>query len=79
MTRPDGVNLSTHTASLAVINGRPSANTTVKKLRSWSAIAKTLLLEAHSVCSPPLPAKAAMPLHAAMHQALFTALITPPY
>ena len=69
MTRPDGINLSTHTASLAVINGRPSANTTVK----------TLLLEAHSVCSPPLPAKAAMPLHAAMHQALFTALITPPY
>ena len=79
MTRPDGINLLTDTASLVAINGKPSANTTVKILRSWHATAKTLLLKAHSVYSPPLPAKAAMPLHAAMHQALCTALITPPY
>ena len=79
MTRPDGINLLTDTASLVAINGKPSANTTVKILRSWNATAKTLLLKAHFTCSPLLPAKAAMPPHAAMHQPLCTALIIPPY
>ena len=40
MTKPDGVNLLTDTASLAVINGEPSSNTTVKK---------TSQLERHSI------------------------------
>jgi len=77
MTKPDGINLLTDTASLQGINGEPSANTTVKKSRIWSDTAKTSLPEVHSACLPLLPAKAATPLHVAMHQALRTALMIP--
>jgi len=31
MNKPDGINLLTDTTSLAAINGKPSANTTVEK------------------------------------------------
>jgi PPOX class probable FMN-dependent enzyme len=40
MTKPHGVNLLTDTASLVVINGEPSSNTTVKKISQ---------LERHSI------------------------------
>ena len=78
MTKPDGINLLTDTASLIAINGEPSANITVKKSRNWNGTVKTSLPEVHSACLPPLPAKAAMPLHVAMRRALCTALMTLP-
>jgi len=43
MTRPDGINLLTDTASLAVINGKPSANTTVKKITQLERHSKNFI------------------------------------
>ena len=43
MTRPDGINLLTDTASLAVINGKPSSNTTVKKITQLERHSKNFI------------------------------------
>jgi hypothetical protein len=37
MTKPDGINLLTDTASLIAINGEPSTSTTVKKNHATGA------------------------------------------
>ena len=43
MTRPHGINLLTDTASLAVINGKPSSNTTVKKITQLERHSKNFI------------------------------------
>jgi PPOX class probable FMN-dependent enzyme len=43
MTKPDGINLLTDTASLKAINGEPSANTTVKKITQLERHSKNFI------------------------------------
>ena len=43
MTKPDGINLLTDTESLQAINGKPSANTTVKKIRKLERHSKNFI------------------------------------
>ena len=43
MTKPDGINLLTDTASLIAINGEPSANTTVKKITQLERHSKNFI------------------------------------
>jgi PPOX class probable FMN-dependent enzyme len=43
MTKPEGINLLTDTASLQAINGEPSANTTVKKITQLERHSKNFI------------------------------------
>ncbi len=43
MTKPDGINLLTDTTSLSLLNGEPSANTTVKKITQLERHSKNFI------------------------------------